>query len=283
MDKRSKRILPIDLLPGPSVPVWRLATQEFCELKVDLELRHPEVETRFRKIPEAAVQVEAMDLGKEFHADIASEAVPILAEEIPALIRARQPFTLAEFSLHGNYKNIPIIGRPDAIHFNGTGAAWVVEHKVRENRYVTPSDDAQLRIYAYLIEQETMFAVKKIFLVCLLVNPRTAAKFETLKEKSGARFERLIRPLCTEPTDMLRRKTWNDQIQRWSGFGRARVVSATFAYDRKKVREELKFLSGYWLGRREPIPTTKATKCEVCRVNAVGLCPVKQTPYRGIH
>src|SRR3990172_10077153 len=67
---------------------------------------------------------------------------------------------------------------------------------------------------------------------------------------------------------------------RLPGFGRTTVSWVSFPYDPQKARSDLRFLSGYWFGKREPKPTTKPWKCRKCRVNAVGLCSVALAPYQ---
>ncbi len=277
-DKISKRRTirrPLDLLPG-SVPVYRMAEQEFCELKVDIELHHPEIEQQARQLPELVGTMEALDRGKEFHDAASAEAAPIPRSEVTRLIRSGQPITLVESSLRGHYGRLPLIGRPDAIHFDGKGTAWVAEYKRRERPYVTPSDDVQLRLYAYLLLQEQMFDVEEVMLVGLLVSPTAAERIEAF---DGDRKARLIRSACRKPPELFpsRRRHWSKLAVR--GLGAAPVKTVTFLYDANKIRQELRFLSGYWLGRRTPRATTKATKCVVCRVNALGLCPRALAPY----
>ena len=45
---KHKRTLPRELLQTESVPVYLMADQEYCELKVDIEIKHPEVEEQVR-------------------------------------------------------------------------------------------------------------------------------------------------------------------------------------------------------------------------------------------
>lgn len=158
-DTMAKRRRPIDLLGGPSVPVYRMAEQEFCELKVDLELRHPEIQRDLRVLPEVAEQIEKIERGKEFHEALAVPAEPISVADVQLLVSSRRPFTLIESSLLGRFGSLPLIGRPDALHFEGEGNAWVIEHKVRDRPYMTPSDDAQLRLYGFLLMKDKRFLV----------------------------------------------------------------------------------------------------------------------------
>lgn len=164
------------------MPVYRMAEQEFCELKVDLELRHPQIEKQSRALPEVAEQLEAIDRGREFHEAVAASAEPISAEKI---------------------KRLP------------------------ENRRIG-----------------------------------------------------LAQTVCKEPPGpSAPRRRWDEYSVR--SLGTTRLRSATFHYDPEKARRELRFLTAYWLGTRQPIPTQKPTKCSVCRVNALQLCPVPRARFRG--
>lgn len=268
-----KRIIPLDLLVGRlSVPISMMADQEYCELKVDLELRHPDVEEQFHKLPEAAEQIEALDRGREFHEDAAAEAGPILPEDLPNLIRSRQPFTLVEFFLEGYYGKLFLRGRPDAIHFNGKGTAWIVELKTGEP-YIREWHDAQVRLYGYLLQQQKLLKVHQLFLVCIYIDAEIRDK--TVADED--RMERLIRMICAEPFP-IRLKDRRFEKRKFPGFGKTPVSWVAFPYSSQKAQSELKFLTGYWLGKRSPKPTTKPWKCKKCRVNALGLCSVALVP-----
>ena len=205
------RVLPRQLLHGPSVPVFRMAEQEYCEMKVDLELRHPEIEEQFRELPEAAEQIEALERGKEFHKEAASEAVPVPAEDLPRMILSRQPFTLVEFPLRGHFGKLPLIGRADALHFNGKGASWIVEFKVVKGRpYVSEWVDAQLRLYGYLLKQDKTFDAQQVFLVCVYVDAEVRKKIDAIDED---RAVRLVRMVCEEtPESFTGHRTWKKKL-----------------------------------------------------------------------
>lgn len=272
---------PLTLLAGASVPVYLMAEQEFCELKVDLELRNPDLARRLeRQSPQIQEAVAVLDaaksVGKEVHRAISASAVPISTDDIQRLARSGQPFTLVESSLRGTYGSLPLIGRPDAVHFDGKGTTWIVEYKTRERAHITPSDDAQLRLYGYLLSQHKALSVASVLLVCAFITRRTRERLTTLDERALAGLARNLarRPEGLEP----RHKVWT--TGRMPGISEP-VRWATFAYDAGKVRSELRFLSGYWLGNRPAIPTTQPRKCEACRVNAAGLCRMAQADFAG--
>lgn len=266
---------PLDLLPGLRVPVYLMAEQEFCEMKVDIEIRHPNIEEKFRAHPRLRGHVNGMDLGRDFHEAVAAPAESISPKALRQLISTRQPLTLLESSLEGHFGGLALIGRPDALYFDGAGNAWVVEHKVREKRRTMPSDDAQLRLYGYLLKQDERFIVKRLSLVCVVTGRRAAAMLAELPESGRAE---LAQRVCTPPP-----KPSHGHL-RWDehsvpGLGATWLQSAVFRYDAAKVKSELDFLSGYWLGDRKVQPTTNPRKCAACPVNAIGLCRVAQAKY----
>jgi len=255
--------------------VYRIADQEFCELKVDLELRHPEIEREARTLPALTAQLEKMESGKAFHEAVAAPAEVISADDVSQLVASRQAFTLIETSLRGQYGRVPLIGMPDALHFDGKGNAWVVEHKTRDRPYLTPSDDAQLRLYGFLLKQDERFTVTRLSLVCVVTDRDTAVKIERLPEKRRIGLAQMV---CKEPPGPSEpRRRWDEHRVR--GLGAGRLRAAVFGYDPEKATSELRFFVGYWLGTRQPMPTRKPQKCSVCRVNALRLCPVARVSY----
>ena len=261
----SIQVPPVALLRGP-IPVHLMADQEFCELKVDIELRTPAIDERLRENPALEARFEAIDQAKAFHRAVARPAEAASAEVIEAVIASAGPFTIVETALHGEYAGLRIMGIPDALHCDGKGNAWIVEYKVRDSDYLSPSDDAQLRLYGFLFRQDTRFSVASLYLVCVHVGPDSAALIRQLSEAERAAF---VTQLCGQATTQHSerpRRTWHDH-----SFGRSISARAvTFVYDHAKSLSELEFLTSYWLGSRHPKPTLKPNKCAACRVNAVG-------------
>ncbi len=207
---------------------------------------------------------------------MAAPAQAVSADDLRAFVSSKHAFTLVESPLRGKYENLTLVGRPDALHFDGAGNAWVVEHKVRSRDYPTASDDVQLRLYAYLLLGDSMFQVDDVTLVCASTSRETSERIKRLPESERAAF---VREICgAAPGDSQPRKLMKDHFI--EGRKSQRVSVATFAYDDAKLQNELRFLSGYWLGKRRTKPTTKPYKCGACRINALGMCPVPLAPFR---
>lgn len=279
---------PIDRFPHQSLGVSYIAQQAYCEQMIDLWLQNPGglisvpaiFEERIEQLPEAKRQIELADQGTEFHDSISSSAVSISWDEIKEMLKSGQSLTLLETSLQGGYEDLPIVGRPDAICFDGWDASCVLEYKVTESDRLYLSRRVQLLIYGYLLEQET-FNVDGLNLVCVLVPRRNKDWVGSLTERQAEEFLRSVR---SEVELLLSNPISRDFDWYHPGVKIRRGVEVklrVIKYDRQEALKHLRVYADYWLGRRGPGPTTTRRKCQICLYNAAGLCAVARAPYTG--
>jgi glycine cleavage system H lipoate-binding protein len=259
---------PVDLLPYRTLPVHVLAEQEFCELKVDYELRNSHVKRLIAADVALAVQNEKRQAGRRVHAAMASDAVPVTEGEGFGVLESGESVLLREWPLRGKYRTIAMAGRPDVIYSDSAGAIWILEFKVRQRSYPTEVDDAQLRAYGWLLRGLHGLESRQIWLACVSVPPSLSPAIDAASADEKAR---LIREVCVAPPPSWWRRRFLAS-HAIAGVTRTRVKSAVMKFDERKSRQELHFLTAYWYGRRRPLPTLKPYKCAACPINAVGGC-----------
>lgn len=267
---------PVDLLPYRALPVHVLAEQEFCELKVDYELRNPDVRHLISAEAALTVHNEKRQAGQRVHAAMATDAIPVTQEAGFGALESGESVLLREWPLHGKYRTIAMVGGPDVIYSDSAGAIWILEFKVRQRSYPTEVDDAQLRAYGWLLRGIRRFESRQIWLACVSVPPSIGPVVDAASADEKAR---LIREICVAPPpSWWRRRFLASHVV--AGVARTRVKSAVMKYDQRKSRQELHFLTAYWYGRRRPLPTRKPYKCAACPINAVNLCRFSACHFR---
>lgn len=282
-----KKTTPFATYPNQSLAVSVIASQAYCEKQVDLMLKHPEIlppvpieiveektPIRLKKIEQ---QKERAKTGKEVHEIIASSHEVLSLPTATELLRSGKSLTLTELSLKGKFGKFPIIGRPDAVYFNGMNASSILDYKFTNNTKMEPHIDAQLRLYGYLIEKQK-FNIDNLILICVFFPPDKKEWFYNL---SSNKIQNLIRTIRKESSSCIKigasqKYKWYHSIQIDKNL---LIKSGISKYDPEKIRDELKFFTGYWSGKRDPKPTKKNYKCKSCKYNALKLCMDALAPF----
>jgi hypothetical protein len=250
------RTRPLDILGTQFVPVHRFADQAFCEMKLDIELRHPHVLDSIRGTVADTSRETSREDGRSFHAAAAEGAAPASPEVFRELLRSRRPFILLESPFQGTYKDLRFAGRPDAVRFDGDGGAQVIDYKVRFVPRIHPSDIAQLHVYGLLVARRASIPGDRIHLTTCVIDRASAQRFTELTPKARIK---MVHAICQ------RRPLRLDGVA---------LRTRTAPYDEKRATTFLANSIDYWLGRRAPLPTANPARCRSCLVNAVGQCPV---------
>jgi PD-(D/E)XK nuclease superfamily protein/PASTA domain-containing protein len=279
--KKEPLVHPLDHFPFPRIGISYFAEQAYCEKRVELWLRNPgnlvsvpaEID---QDTPEAKSQEELASRGKEFHESMVCGALSVSASEVEKKRRAGQSITLAEPSFQGDYDGLPLIGRPDAILFEGMRATSILEYKVTDSDQLYRSHRVQLLLYGYLIAQN--FDIDNLVLICVLV-PRRHSKW--LDKLTPAKAQRFVEIVSTKAAALIAsqpsRKNWH--CLGLTVHRDIRVHLRVFKYDQEKAENELEFFTRYWRGEREAMPTTKAGKCAACLYNLASVCSVPQVSF----
>jgi hypothetical protein len=126
----------------PGVGVSTLASQWYCELKIDLKYRHPEI----------SVVSPAMELGSAGHGAISADAVPMTRGELEELVGRGEDVYLQESRFAAPILDAPVVGVPDLIHLKGREARLVLEFKFSRRDDLFIDRFIQAQTYALLLE-----------------------------------------------------------------------------------------------------------------------------------
>lgn len=224
----------------PFVPVSSIAEQYYCEAKVEQEYTHGEIPS------------EVKDVGTELHGEVfAMEEVKLddLIEHIEST-----PHLTASFGLHGKIGELDVVGTPDAVVFEKARPRWVIELKTTRGdpSRLWTEHVVQVRIYGILMER---------------------MGFECSKLELA-----LVRWRQEDLTDFKRKEMMLSRITRSLFYGRTKNLEAKlgmkffiFPHEAHEAEKAVAWAQGFWLGKREPIPTENPAKCRACEYN--DMCP----------
>lgn len=237
--------------------VSTLSQQRYCEKKVDLAMRFPEVE------PTSP----AMEQGAEGHARLEEGAIPVTREEIEASLHRGERLTLFEFPMEGVWEEVPILGRPDLVQLEGKSAKLLVEFKFSRRSTLFPSQQTQANLYGWLLQQNR-FDVDSL-LCAVAIFPATIPHVKLLPaDLTGG---------LLKVTEQLRAKTFRSAVpilRQEKSF-----TLHLFPFRPQIAERDLRWAVDYWLGRRAPEPSGSINKCRICRFNAEALCDQALAPF----
>lgn len=152
-EQTCENMRPIDRYKHPLLGISLIAEQAYCEQMVDLWLQNPSrltsvpaiYEERIEEFPEAKRQVALAGGGTQFHESVSSTAVPASWNEIKEMLRSGRSLTMLESRLQGSYDSLALVGRPDAVCFDGWKARCILEYKVTESARLYLSHRVQLQ------------------------------------------------------------------------------------------------------------------------------------------
>lgn len=237
-----------------SVRVSDIADQLYCEKKVELRLLHPEL------IKASAELLE----GLEAHQELAADALPVSEEEFRAQVARGERVLLRESSFSGEYKGIPISGKPDLVWFEDGKALLVVEYKFGAKREPYPDHLLQVALYGFLLHAGR-HDTSELVTALVFMAPRTAAygaRGRSLEESEENKLLNICRPLHRKVLRTRHPATVAEDI--FSCFA--------YPFDLGHARRQLDLTAAFWLGKRKAVPTRHQKKCWVCEFNAAGLC-----------
>jgi len=138
------------------IPVSCIADEWFCEVKVDLELGHPEVDRGSEDTVGDAADTTAWHESRQQHASLAASADKMPVDAVQKQIRSGKAAVVVEYGLGADFGGLPIGGIPDAVCFELRRAVCVLDYKYKDFGKVPqlfPSDEIQLHLYGLLLER----------------------------------------------------------------------------------------------------------------------------------
>ncbi|MFH0897549.1 MAG: PD-(D/E)XK nuclease family protein [Candidatus Bathyarchaeota archaeon] len=208
-------------------------------MKVDQKHVHGEIEK------------DEKDAGSKLH----EELIQLKPTDLETLIGdiKQKKFTLASMPLIGSLKNITIIGTPDTVAFYASKPLYVMELKTTMGKPTVWFDSwLQAQIYAFLLEE--------MGFDCSKLNVAVASIRQQGEVDRGSFYHELLRAIIEAETD-------DFAVKRSC---RMRLEP----FDRGFVEDKVGWALDYWLMKRDPIPTSKPSKCRSCEYAT--LCPTSK-------
>jgi CRISPR/Cas system-associated exonuclease Cas4 (RecB family) len=226
----------------PWVPISTIAEQFYCEAKVDFEYRYGRVPTP------------AKEEGTELHDEII-EMEPTTPKDLVKSI-ARKPSCLCTFPVYARIEDMAIMGVPDAVLFKKSRPSNLIELKTTSGDVSRLWRDQVVQVKAYGLALDSMgFECASLQLSLIRVNKQgiTDEIKEQLLNEVAAAF------LLGEVGET--EKKLNEQLG-------GQVKIHLLNYDRQDALRDVMWAKGYWLMKREAIPTKNQSKCRACEFNA---------------
>ena len=212
--------------------VSEVATQYFCEKKVEMERRYGREET-----PE-------MRIGREAHELLLRDAVRVERKQALQKIYSGKPVLLREMTLLGKHRNIIIVGLVDAVFFLKRYPLLLFEYKFSSRQIPFRDHHVQARLYCYLLNLMGWDTSRLKYALVMapqeLISDTRLRKIplEVLKQPGLDKFK-----IKAEKGDV------NIYINR---------------FNIEEAVGELEWAMGFWKQKREAVPTKKPAKCSSC-------------------
>ncbi|HUK79467.1 MAG TPA: PD-(D/E)XK nuclease family protein [Nitrososphaerales archaeon] len=223
------------------VGVSTLASQYYCEYKVENEFKLGEVPT------------EAKETGTELHDEL-MPMVRITAEEFARLVSRKTP-SYAVLNVWGTVEGLRLVGTPDHIVWSEGRPLWLMELKTTRGdpNPLWEDQENQVRIYGLLLDRMGFDCSRMRLAVVRL-------KISDLGENEKREWIlRVSKALMEDRTRILEGS--------YQGLMKVHILEHDVGRAKKAVHLE----AGYWLREREPVPSTSVGKCRACEYNSA--CP----------
>ena len=221
------------------VAVSSIAEQYYCEYKLENEFALGEIPT------------ETKDSGRALHAEL-MPTERITREEFAELVGRREP-TLAVLHVWGSAGGLKVVGEPDHIIWAGGRPLWVVELKTTRGdpKPLWEDQENQVRVYGLLLD--------KMGFDC------SRMRLAVVRLKSGTLTEEERGEWILKVSAALMQGKMAELEAKYRGVMKAHLLK----HEAERAEAAVRSKSGYWLGEREPIPSTSEGKCRACEYNAV--------------
>jgi CRISPR/Cas system-associated exonuclease Cas4 (RecB family) len=224
-----------------SVSASSISTQFFCEMKVEQDFIHGEIET------------EEKSEGDALHEELLTMKPTTRRRLLKEIEKGK--LVVASFPLVAEAEGLILIGVPDAVIFQEGRPTHVIELKTTRGNpsILFDSQRAQAVIYGLLLDQ-VGFDCGSLKLVVVKFRRQTQ-----MSEEQRAQFLELVSSSLVSGRDVSR------------SMSEVRLVPHLYPYGRDEAVRVLNTARGYWLEERLPQPTSNPNKCRACEFRQ--LCP----------
>ena len=218
---------------NPFIKASDIASQYFCEKKVEMRHLHGEIETE-RKL-----------LGTEAHEKLLEDSVKIKRKDLWKEIYGKKPVFALEMPLLAKYRNLILAGQPDSVLFMRGSPLIIFEYKFSRARRPFRDHHVQARTYGILLKNMG-FSADRLFYAIVIVNPE-ARDDKTIKR-------RVVNTIMENRLEEAVLTTEN-----------ARIYLNKF--NQTEAEKALDWAIEFWKKQREAIPTRNPNKCRSCEYN----------------
>lgn len=219
----------------PYIKASDIGGQFFCEMKVDLDY------------VEGRIESQSMIDGTQIHDEvIAMEKTTV--DKIIENIESGGIF-LAAFTLISRHDDLVLCGIPDAIVFKDSKPVYIIELKTA-TKNIDKIYDGQLgqaTVYSFLLEEMGFDCSQLTNVIVKVKRP-----FDLRKNNRQKFLYGVVGSLFTRMEQAFIEKS------------KGSVYIHTQKYKRSDALEIINKIKGYWMGEREPTPTTNPNKCRSC-------------------
>lgn len=274
---------PWERFPLDVLPVSSITEQCYCEHRLHLWLKAPSsmvsVPRQLESPAFSLTQRKVADRGIAFHAQAAESSVPVAPVALRTLLRKESSLVQVESMFQSDFDGFPVVGIPDAVHFENGIARCVLDYKVTDSNQLQMGHRVQLLLYGWLL-QESKIRVSDAIMLSVLVPNICADAFNAIPENERRQMAVTLHHRARATVELEPERV-NWYIKKLPLSKEFWVRLRVFRYDRRVAKRELDFFTSYWKGKREALPTSNFRKCRLCLYNGIGTCKKAVVPFDG--
>jgi len=217
----------------PFIKASDIASQYFCEKKVEMEYIHGDIET------------EQKTLGTEAHEKMLEDSRKISRKEFWKKIYEEKLFFAQEMFLLSKYNDLILAGQPDLILFIHGLPLIIFEYKFSKSRRPFRDHHVQARTYGILL-RNMGFDTSRLIYAIVMVDPMAKDAIKLRKQVVSAVVK-------------------NGRKEAILNVENARIYVNKF--DQNEAEQDLDWAIEFWKKQREAIPTRNPNKCRSCEYN----------------
>lgn len=226
---------------GSSLAPSKIAEQFYCEKKVGLTREHGDIETP------------AKTRGSETHEKAAEDSEEVSDDEFWRALESGERQIIVESPFIGEAAEFLIGGIPDAVLFENQSPQLIFERKTTSRPdCLYKNQRIQAWLYGFILDS-LGFETDELKIAILSheqsLDPEVGKELQQLVVASYDEWELGEHELTESP----------------------KAILHLSEFSKVEYLEDLDWALGYWRNDREPIPTSKAAKCQACEYNDV--CP----------
>jgi len=254
--------------PGPLrhgrslVGVSTLASQWYCELKIELRHRHPEI--RFHSA--------ALDLGTDAHERLSAGATVITRAEFEKDVAAGNDLVLQESRFQAEIDGVPVVGVPDLVRLRGRRCDLVLEMKFSKRSALYLDRFIQAQSYGLLLSRNGFELDRTPCVVGVVRAPLAGERDEKLRTLKESGILHAILDRCRELRDREPLGWKSRGVENPVTLQEGPVTLQAFPFREAAVLPHLRWAFDFWKSKREPLASSSAAKCRACPYNAAGVC-----------